>query len=101
MLLNCDRNRMNGPRFLPSGNRFGPYFCRRLAASPASRPFLVLVLSRFITSSAVIACQVDTSLAVLTFEAASICIRPRFCADPFCDTIHQHTSVQPVPMVRL
>ena len=26
MLLNCDRNRMNAPRFVPSGNRLDPYF---------------------------------------------------------------------------
>jgi len=76
MLLNCDRNRMNGPRLVPSGNRLDPYFCSRLATSPASRPFLALVLSRFMTSSVVMACQVETSLADLTFEAASMSISP-------------------------
>src|ERR1700733_6321317 len=80
MLLNCDRNRMNGPRFVPSGNRLDPYFCSRLATSPASRPFAALVLSRFMTSSVVMACQV-WSLADLTSEAASISISPLSLAD--------------------
>src|SRR5262245_7968774 len=70
MLLSCDRKRMSGPRFFPAGRRLGPYFCRRLAASPASRPFMVLVLSRFTTSSAARACQAVVLLAGLAFSAA-------------------------------
>src|SRR5262245_25444942 len=61
MLLNCDRSRMSGPRFLPSGNRLGPYFCRRFAASDTSRPFPVSVVRRFAASSADIACQAPSS----------------------------------------
>ena len=44
---------MNGPCFLPSGSRLGPYFWRRVEASPTARPFSVLVVSRFSTSSTV------------------------------------------------
>src|SRR5262249_889995 len=69
MLLNWDRNRMSGPRFLPSGKRLGPYFCRRLEASPAWRPFPLSVVSRFTTSSTDIECQAATSLAAFTFAA--------------------------------
>ena len=86
MLLNCDRNRMNGPRFVPSGNRLDPYSCSRLATSPASRPFVALVLSCLMTSSAVMACHVDTSLADLTFEAASMAISPLLFPGSFCDS---------------
>ena len=60
---------MNGPRFLPSGNRLGPYFCRRVVASAASRPLPASVARRFNTSSADIACHAATSLAVLGFAA--------------------------------
>src|SRR5215475_10221692 len=52
---------MNGPRFLPSGSRFGPCSCRRRAASAASRPFAQSVTSDFTTSPADIACQALTS----------------------------------------
>ena len=76
MLLNCDRNRMNGPRFVPSGNRLDPYLFSRLATSPSSRPLFASVLIRFITSSAVMACQGDTSPAGFTIEAASMSISP-------------------------
>ena len=31
---------MNGPRFLPSGNRLGPYFWRRVEASLRIETFL-------------------------------------------------------------
>ena len=40
MLLNWARNRMNGPRFLPSGRRLGPYFWSRVEASAAVETFL-------------------------------------------------------------
>ena len=40
---------MNGPRFLPSGNRLGPYFCRRLRLGGVE-PLVALVESRFSTS---------------------------------------------------
>src|SRR5215470_14241539 len=69
MLLNWDRNRMNGPRFLPSGKRLGPYFCRRVDASLAARPFPTSAVSRFTTSSTDIACQGATSLAAFAFAA--------------------------------
>src|SRR5262249_23682670 len=73
MLLNWARNRMTGPRFLPSGKRLGPYFCRRLAASVASRPFPVSVVSRFAASCADIACQA-TSLAAFAFAAVPMLV---------------------------
>src|SRR4029077_2049752 len=72
MLLNCDRNRMNGPRFLPSGSRFGPYFCRRFAASAASKPLPASVLRRFATSSTAIPCQAMASAVGLAFAAGLI-----------------------------
>src|SRR5262245_5068253 len=53
---------MNGPRFFPSGRRFGPYFSSRLDASVAPRPFSVLVTSFFTTSSMGIAYQATISL---------------------------------------
>jgi hypothetical protein len=58
---------MNGPRFLPSGKRLGPYFCRRIEASPASRPFPISVVSRLTTSSTAMACQVIPSAVGLAF----------------------------------
>src|SRR5262249_31484851 len=73
MLLNWARNRMTGPRFLPSGKRLGPYFCRRLAASVVSRPFPVSMVSRFAASSADIACQA-TSLAAFAFAAVPMLV---------------------------
>src|SRR5262252_8812423 len=72
MLLNWEMNRMNGPRFLPSGKRLGPYFCKRVEASPPSRPFPVLVVSRLSTSSTAKACQGVGPAADLGFTAASI-----------------------------
>src|SRR5262249_44639091 len=69
MLLNWARNRMNGPRFLPSGRRFGPYFRSRAEASTASSPFSSLVASCFTTSSADIACHVAATLSVLSLIA--------------------------------
>src|SRR5262245_37883717 len=54
---------MNGPRFFPSGRRFGPYFSSRLDASVAPRPFSLLVASFFTTSSMGIAYQATISLA--------------------------------------
>src|ERR1700761_9087108 len=70
MLLNCERNLANGPRFLPSGKRLGPYFCNRAAASAGSRPFAESVVSRPTTSSGSIACQATTSLSGLVAFAA-------------------------------
>jgi len=67
MLLNWDRNRMNGPRFLPSGKRFGPYFCSWLEASPAPRPFSISVVRRLTTWSTVMVCQVIPSAVGLAF----------------------------------
>src|SRR5262245_53146323 len=67
MLLNWDRTRMNGPRFLPSGSRLGPNFCSRADASLAASPVSLLVLSRLETSAADIACQLTTSPAVFGF----------------------------------
>src|SRR5262249_17983589 len=58
MLLNWSRKRINGPCFLPSGKRLGPYFARRCDASAGSRPLRELVFSRRTTSSAARACQV-------------------------------------------
>src|SRR6516225_4284425 len=60
---------MNGPRFLPSGRRFGPYFRSRAEASAASSPFSPLVASCFTTSSADIACHVAASLSVFALVA--------------------------------
>src|SRR4029434_5562544 len=76
MLLSCARKRMNGPRFLPSGSRLGPYFCKRVEASLVSRPFSVLVVRRFSTSSTVMACQAVAEAADLEFTAASIQLLP-------------------------
>src|SRR5579863_7082372 len=64
MLLNWARNRISGPRFLPSGRRFGPCFCSRVAASVASSPFSRLVASCLTTASADIACHAEALLAV-------------------------------------
>src|SRR5262245_25747461 len=72
MLLNWEMNRMNGPRFLPSGKRLGPYFCKLLEASPVSRPLTMLVASRLSTSSTAKACQGVGPAADLGFNAASI-----------------------------
>jgi hypothetical protein len=47
---------------------------------------VALVLSRLMTSSAVMACHVDTSLADLTFEAASMSISPLLFPGSFCDS---------------
>src|SRR5215467_3357656 len=60
MLLNWDKKRLRGPSFLPSGNRLGPYFCRRAEASVAPRPFSALVASRFTTSPTGMACHVTS-----------------------------------------
>src|SRR5262245_60928721 len=65
---------MRGPRRLPSGNRFGPYFCSRVEASPASSPLRLSVTSCFTTSSAGMACQAMASPAVLTFAAVSMVV---------------------------
>src|SRR5262245_5992666 len=76
---------MSGPRFFPSGNRLGPYFCRRFAASPASRPFCVWVARRFATSSTRMACQAATSFGVLAFDAVlMLMLRPllKFASPP-------------------
>src|SRR5262245_15548423 len=59
---------MNGPRFFPSGSRFGPCFRSRVEASAASIPVSPLVASRFRTSSADIACHA-ASLSVFAFVA--------------------------------
>src|SRR6516225_9176178 len=67
MLLNWAMNRMNGPRFLPSGKRFGPYFSSRLEPSPASRPFSVSVVRRLTTWSTAMVCQVIPSAVGLAF----------------------------------
>src|SRR5215813_15510058 len=72
MLLNWEMNRMNGPRFLPSGRRLGPYLRRRVEASPPSRPFPVLVVSRLSTSSTAKACHGVAPAADLGFTATSI-----------------------------
>src|SRR5215510_1316296 len=61
---------VNGPRFFPSGRRFGPYFSRRLDASAAPSPFSVLVASFLTTSSTSIAYQATISLAVSAFVGA-------------------------------
>src|SRR4029077_7251439 len=73
MLLNWEMNRINAPRFLPSGKRLGPYFWRRVDASPTAKPFSVLVVSRFSTSSTVRACQGAAPAVDVEFTAASIC----------------------------
>src|SRR5262249_9583342 len=57
MLLNCMRNRMNGPRLRPSGNLLGPYVSSRLSTSEKERPDCRLLSKRRSTSSAAIACQ--------------------------------------------
>src|SRR5262249_16678676 len=71
--------RMKGPRFFPSGRRFGPYFSRRLDASVALRPFSVPVASAFTTSSTGIAYQDTTSLAVSAFAGAVMIGLPVSC----------------------
>src|SRR5262249_50594221 len=67
MLLNWARNSINGPRFLPSGRRFGPCFWSRAEASAALSPFWPLVASRVTTSSADIACHAAASPSVFAF----------------------------------
>src|SRR5262249_39913304 len=67
---------MNGPRLLPSGRRFGPYFERRCETSLVSKPFLGLVFSRRRISLLVTVCQAGTSLIGLAIVAASICSVP-------------------------
>src|SRR5215475_491508 len=69
MLLNWARNSINGPRFLPSGRRFGPCFRSRVEASAALSPFWPSVASRFTTSSADIACHTEASPSVFAFVA--------------------------------
>src|SRR5262249_11096918 len=91
---------MNEPRFLPSGKRLGPYFARRLEASPESRPFWRSVLSRFTTSSTGRECQAVASLAVMVFAAASMCILrlqldPRRAADPEVRTYADRDCTSP------
>ena len=70
MLLNWANNRINGPRPLPSGKRFGPYFLKRVETSAESRPFPASVASCCKTSSACIACQAMSPLELLAFVAA-------------------------------
>src|SRR5690349_18338843 len=82
MLLNWASNRMNGPRFFPSGRRFGPYFCSRVAASAASSPFSLLVPSRLTTSAADIACHAAASPSVYAFVAALI-LHSVGCSPPY------------------
>ena len=60
---------MNGPRFLPSGKRFGPYCRSRAEASDRSRPFSELVTSRLTTSVRDMACQPAASLIMFVFTA--------------------------------
>src|SRR5262245_23415128 len=67
MLLNCAKNLVNGPRFLPSGKRFGPYCWSRAEDSGRLRPFSELVTSRLTTSACDMACQAATSLSVFVF----------------------------------
>src|SRR5262249_19889024 len=69
-LLNWAKNRINGPRFLPSGKRFGPYVFKRFEASTASRPFPATVASCRKTSSRDTACQAADLLAVFGGVAA-------------------------------
>src|SRR5215471_20605491 len=76
ILWNWERNSRNVPRFLPSGKRFGPYFWSRLEASAVPRPVFVLVVSRFITSSALIACQVAAVPTALVLDAVLIMFTP-------------------------
>lgn len=49
MLLNCERNRANGPLFLPSGKRFGPYLKGPRRGLGWIETFSELVASRFTT----------------------------------------------------
>src|SRR5271165_1064964 len=74
MLLNWCRNRFQGPSFLPSGKRLGPYFVSRCEASPVSRPVAGLVWSRSTTSSTATACQATASVPALALTADSICM---------------------------
>src|SRR5215813_4414488 len=64
MLLNCEKNLVNGPRLRPSGKRLGPYFSSRAEASDGSRPVSELVTSRVTTSACDMACQAATSVTV-------------------------------------
>src|SRR5215468_6506293 len=72
MLWNWARNRLHGPRFLPSGKRLGPYWCSRVEAAPASRPVPRLVPNRLSTSSTAKACQAVAPAPALEFTVASI-----------------------------
>src|SRR6516165_6411148 len=104
MLLNWARNRTNGPRFLPSGKRFGPYFCSRLEASPASRPFSISVVRRLTTWSTAIVCQVTSSAVGLAFvllidlfrqagSSLTATAHPATKAPRRCiDTAHDHST---------
>src|SRR5262245_62769193 len=67
MLLNWEKNLVNGPRFFPAGKRFGPCFWIRVEASDRVRPFSALVTSRSTTSARGIACQAVVSLSVVAF----------------------------------
>src|ERR1700685_1462846 len=64
-LLNCCRKRMNGPRLRAVGSMFGPYSAWRRVASASSRPVVTLVLSRWMASSAVSACQAVCSASLI------------------------------------
>lgn len=75
---------MNGPRFFPSGRRFGPYFSRRLDASVAASPLFVSVASFFTASSTDIAYQATTSLAVSAFVGALMLGLPVRCLSVRC-----------------
>src|SRR5215472_12879810 len=98
MLLNWDRKRMNGPRFRPSGSRLGPNFCSRADASLAASPVSLLVASRSDTSTADIACQGTTSLAVFGFAVVLIGMLRR--ARPYLESAtdsHQRSTGRTEP----
>src|SRR5262249_44058662 len=61
----CAKNLASVLRFLPSGRRFGPYFCSRAEASGGARPCSASVASRSTTSARESACQAATSLSVV------------------------------------
>src|SRR5262245_55791063 len=61
---------MKGPRFFPSGRRFGPYLLNRPDASVAPRPCSVLGASFFMTSSMGIAYQATISLAASAIDGS-------------------------------
>src|SRR5215472_7555809 len=77
MLLNWTKNLVNGPRFLASGKRFGPYFSSRAEASDKLRPRSELVTTRLTTSACDNACQAVTSLTVLAFNRTPYAPRTR------------------------